>query len=52
MKITWWDIIKEGGPVAFGGHGTGNQSALFNIKYGGKKNGKKRYKKKPKSRKD
>ena len=34
--MKWWNIIKEGGAVSFGGHGGGNQSALFNISYGEK----------------
>ena len=36
ILMHWWNIIKEGGAVSFGGHGGGNQSALFNISYGEK----------------
>ena len=36
ILMKWWNIIKEGGAVSFGGHGGGNQSALFNISYGEK----------------
>ena len=29
--MSWWNIIKEGGAVSFGSHGS---NPLFNIKYG------------------